>query len=385
MSIDAKELSKQNFDYVVEFRRDLHRHPESSFKEFRTTDRIAKALDDIGIPYRRFDPTGIIGTIEGGRPGKTVALRADIDALSIVEKSNVSFISENEGFMHGCGHDTHTAMLLGAAKSLYENRNELMGTVKVIFQPGEEVAKGAKHIIKQGALDGVDMIFGLHIFSQFPVGLIAVGEGATMSAADEFTITIKGEACHGAMPEGGVDATIAAAATVMNLQTVVSREVSPLDTVVVTVGELHSGTRFNIVSGEAWLKGTVRSFNRDIHNKLPGIIERIAKETASTFRCSAELEYNMLTDVLIVHDEALQFSRLAAQKVVHSPSLLTTMPKVMGSEDFAEYTTIAKGGFVALGGGGEYPQHSDFFEIDESAFITGTAWYIQVALDYLNS
>ncbi len=382
--MDIQKSAEQVFDYVVDFRRDIHEHPEPSFEEFRTTDKIAQALDEIGIPYRRLNPTGLIGTITGEQFGKTVALRADIDALSVTEKSGVLFASQNEGFMHACGHDTHTAMLLGAAKILYENRNELCGTIKLIFQPAEEVAKGAKAVIDQGGLDGVDMILGLHITAQHPVGMLALGEGASMSAADEFTITIKGKSCHGAMPETGVDATVTAAAIIMNLQTIVSREIAPIDTVVVTVGELKSGTRFNVISGEAIMKGTVRSFNRDTHTNLPPIVERIAKQTAETFRCKAEMEYNMMTEVLINDSEASKIALSAAKKVAASSELVVTMPKMMGAEDFAEYTARVPAAFIFLGGGGEHPQHSDYFQIDEEAFKTGVAWYVQAAYDFLN-
>jgi amidohydrolase len=274
-------------------------------------------------------------------------------------------------------------MLIGAAKSLYNIRDELAGTVQLIFQPAEETAEGAKKVVAQGALDGVDMIFGQHIFAQTPVGVIAVGEGPSMSAADIFKIKIKGAATHGAMPEGGKDALVAAAATVMNLQSIVSREISPMEPVVVTVGSLHSGSRFNIVAGSAEMEGTVRSFNKDVHKKLPGIIERIVKKTAEAYRCEAEVEYTVMTEVLINDPEAIKYARSAAQKAVAVPQMVVPLPKVMGAEDFAEYTAHIKGGFVALGGGGEYPQHSDYFKIDEKAFKTGVAWYIQVAYDYL--
>jgi amidohydrolase len=381
--MDAKQLAARHFDYAVGYRRDFHQHPEASFEETRTTQKIAEALDEIGIPYKRFEPTGLVATIEGARPGKTVALRADIDALSITEKSCVAFSSVNDGFMHACGHDTHAAMLLGAAKALYESRAELQGNVKCIFQPAEEVARGAKAIIAQGALEGADIIFGMHIMTQVPVGFIAVGDGPSNAAADEFSIKLHGTASHGAMPEKGADATIAAAATVMALQTVVSREVAPSDTVVVTVGELQSGSRFNIVSGEAFMKGTVRSFDRDVHLRLPEIVKRIVENTAAAFRCTAELEYNMLTEVLVNAPEAVKYARAAAEKVAASPQMVATMPPTMGAEDFAEYTAVIPGGFVALGGGGEHPMHSDYFVIDEEALKTGIAWYVQVAGDYL--
>jgi amidohydrolase len=381
--MDSRKLALENYDYVVKFRRDLHQHPEASFEEFRTTQKIAEALDAIGLPYRKFEPTGLLGTIEGGKPGITVALRGDIDALSITEKSGVEFTSQNPGFMHACGHDTHTAMLLGAAKALYENRAELQGTVKILFQPAEEIALGAKKVIEQGALDGVDLIFGQHIFSVQPAGTIAVGEGASAAAADVIKIKVKGIATHGAMPESGADALLAASAIVLNLQSIVSREASPMDPLVVTVGKLVAGSRFNIVAGDAEMEGTVRSFNRELHAKLPGIIERIAKRTAEAYRCTAEVEYNMLTEVLINDDTATRYARNAALKAVSSPDKVITMPKMMGAEDFAEYTAKAKAGFVALGGGGEHPQHSDYFKIEEEAFKAGVAWYIQVAYDAL--
>lgn len=381
--MDSKKLAQDNFDFVVAMRRDFHEHPEASFEEFRTTDRIAEELDKIGIPYRRFEPTGLIGEIKGAKPGITVALRGDIDALSIQEKADVPFKSTNDGFMHACGHDTHGAMLLGAAKALYDSRDELQGTVKVIFQPAEEIARGARKVIEQGALDGVDYIFALHIMAQMPVGLIAVGDGPSTSAADVFKINVKGVACHGAMPETGVDATVAASAIVMNLQSIVSRELSPMDNVVVTVGKLVSGSRFNIVSGDAEMEGTVRTFDRDVHARIPGIMERIAKETAAAYRAEAELEYTNLTDVLINDPDAVKYSQSAAEKVANAPELVQPLPKMMGAEDFAEYTAKAKAGFIALGGGGEHPQHSDYFWLDEEAFKTGVAWLIQVTYDCL--
>ena len=275
---DIKKLAHEVYPYVVEMRRDFHRHPEASFEEFRTTKRIAEELDKMGIPYRLFEPTGLVGEIKGGKPGKCIALRADIDALTTTEKTGLPYASENEGYMHACGHDTHTAMLLGAAKILSSVKDELSGTVKLIFQPAEELASGAKCIVEQGVLDGVDAAFGQHIFSRQPAGSLSLSEGTLHPAADYFKLTVTGKASHGALPDEGIDATVAAAAIVMALQTISSREFSPLDPIVVTVGTLHSGARFNIISGEAVLEGTVRIFNKDIHPRMPEIIERIAKQ-----------------------------------------------------------------------------------------------------------
>ena len=381
--MDIKQLAHEVFPYVVEMRRDFHSHPEPSFEEFRTTKRIAEELDKMGIPYRLFEPTGLVGEIKGGKPGKCIALRADIDALSTTEKTGLPYASQNEGYMHACGHDTHTAMLLGAAKILSSVKDELSGTVKLIFQPAEELASGAKHIVAQGVLDGVDAAFGQHIFSKIPAGTLSLSEGALLPAADYFKLTVTGKSSHGAEPNEGCDATVAAAAIVMALQTISSREFSPLDPVVVTVGTLNSGARFNIISGEAVLEGTVRLFNKELHPRIPEIMERIAKQTAAAFRCTAELDYQFKTEILMSEPHMTAIARAAAEKLV-PPEKIAPFQRSMGGEDFAEYTAHVPSAFVSLGGGGEAPQHSDKFCIDESAMETGTALYAQVAVDYLN-
>ena len=382
--MDFRAMSKEVAPEVIELRHDFHQHPEASMAEFRTTDRIAEELDKMGIPYRRFDPTGLIATIQGGQPGKTVALRADIDALSITETADVPFKSQNEGFMHACGHDTHAAMLLGAAMILNKIKDQLKGTVKLLFQPAEEVAAGAKLAIDQGALEGVDMIFGIHIAGQVPAGVVAICPGSSCSAADIFKIKIIGSAGHGAQPEATRDATVAAAALVMNLQTIVSRELPPTQPVVVTVGKLVSGSRFNIVSGEAYMEGTCRSFDPELHHKLPGIMERIAKETAATFRCEAEVEYHMMTEPLVNDPEALDLVKKATAKIVDKPEMLVISKPQMGAEDFAEYSVHTQAAFAMVGGGSKEPNHSDHIVFDEDSFRTGVALHCQVAYDYLN-
>jgi len=382
--MDFLKMAQDVENKVIDIRHDLHMHPEASFAEFRTTDRIAEELDKLGISYRRFEPTGLIAEIKGGKPGKTVALRADIDALSIQEQTDLPFKSVNDGFMHACGHDTHAAMLLGAAMILNSIKDELPGTVKLIFQPAEETGKGAKKLIAQGALDGVDSIFGLHIGGGMPSGLIMYVPGAACSASDNFKITVTGKAGHGAMPETAVDATVAAAAIVMNLQTMVSRELPAAQPVVCTVGVLNSGSRYNIVSGSATMEGTCRSYDPDIHHKLPEIMERIVKETASAFRCSAELEYNMEIEVLVNDDAAMEVLKGAALKVVDNPEKLLVAKPIMGAEDFADYTVKVPSAFCFVGGGSKEPNHNDHIVFDEASFKTGTALYAQVAYDFLS-
>ncbi len=385
MAKTIKETAHEIAPYIIGMREEIHRHPEASFHETKTTKLIASEMEKDGIPYRLLEPAGLIGEIKGAFPGKTVALRADIDALSITEKTDVPFKSENPGLMHACGHDTHTSMLLGAAKILAGMKDQLHGTVRLIFQPGEEIAQGAKAVIKQDGLKDVDMIFGMHIFSIFPAGTLWLREGASMAAADIFKIKVTGKVSHGSMPEAGMDATLAASAIVMNLQSIVSREVSTMKPCVVTVGKLVSGTRFNIVAGEATMEGTCRCFDVELHHALPGMIERIAKETAAAYRCTAEVEYKMMTEVLVSDSDAIKLALGSAKKVAQSPDLIKESPMIMGGEDFADYTPLCKSAFALLGGGGHTPQHSDHFTIDENVLETGAAMYAQFAVDYLTS
>lgn len=382
-NVNSLELAKSVHDYVVSYRHDFHRHPEPSLEEFRTTKKLEEALKEMGIPTRRLTPTGVIGEIKGGKPGKTIALRADMDALPVLEASGVPFTSENEGYMHACGHDTHISMLLGATKCLNDMKNELSGTIRLIFQPAEEIGKGAKLVIEQGGLEGVDMIFGLHIFSQVPVGAIAISAGPSLAASSTFKITVHGQSAHGAMPNMGADATVAASAIVLNLQSIVSREVPPTEPVVVTVGQLHSGTRQNIVSGEAMMDGSVRTFNRELRAELPKIIKRIAEDTAAAYRCTVTMEYEDIIDVVINDPEATAVMYGAAEKIVPA-AYIQPIGQQMGSEDFAEYTVSSKGAFGVIGGGGKFPQHSNQFFVEEESFDYGVALYIQTALDALS-
>ena len=379
-------LAQSVYPKMVEVRRALHQNPEPSMQEFETTRRLAAEMDRLGIPYRLTQPTGLIAQIEGAAPGPRVALRADIDALSIGERTGLPFASQVPGMMHACGHDAHAAMLVGAAEILMACREAFAGSVRLIFQPAEETGQGARLMIEQGALEGVSMTFGLHLLACFKPGWLSAATGASAPAASRFSINIKGKTTHGARPEAGVDATVAASALVMNLQTIVSREMSPKQQVVVTVGQLHSGTRFNIVSGEAFLDGTVRCYDRDIHHAMPGIFERIVQGTAAAYRCEAELSYDKMVEVLINDEWGSQFVYEAAKKVVEEPSLATMGDTHMsGSDDFSEYTMAGRGAFAALGAGGSHPHHSEFFDIDESVMTVGAAYFAQVAMDYLNA
>ncbi len=383
-TMDVRKLAHDVQDFVVAFRRDLHMHPEPSMEEFRTTDQICKALDEMGVSYRRIDPTGVIAEVQGSAPGKVVALRGDIDALSIQEKTDLPFMSKNDGFMHACGHDTHAAMLIGAVKVLNGIKDKFSGTVRFIFQPAEEIGKGAVLAVEQGAMKDVSRIFGIHITTMAPVGQISYVYGPSHAAAARYAIKVKGEACHGAAPHAGMDATVAAAALVMNLQTIVSRETPPDEALVVTVGTLNSGSRWNIVSGEAELTGTIRTYSREMHEKMPGILTRMIDNTCGAFRCTGELEYETMTRVSINDEECTRQGAESAKKI-QDPELVVLGKPTMGGEDFAEYTFEAPATFFSLGAGGEYPLHSDHMVLDESAFEVGVALYVQCALDALEA
>lgn len=386
--MNITELSKKYKQYVVDMRREFHMHPELSMQEERTAKRIMEELTKMGIPCVSIAGTGVLGIIKGKYSGKTIALRADIDALEVTEKNDVPYKSQNEGIMHACGHDSHAAMLLGAAGILNDMKDELKGTVKLMFQPGEEVAKGARKMIEEGVLDGVDEVFGMHVMGNFPTGKIAIGSGARMASADVFKITVKGKGGHGSMPHLAVDALLAASAIVMNLQSIASREVSPMDTVVVSVGKLVSGTRFNVIADEAVMEGTTRCFSYEVRDKLPEMMRRIIKSTAETYRAEAELEYNFLTAPTINNEASTERARKSIEKLMSKDAVME-MPKVAGSEDFSEFLEKVPGTFVIVGTANEakgtcYANHHPQFDIDEDMLEYGAALHAQYTVDFLN-
>ncbi|HOM97490.1 M20 family metallopeptidase [Acetomicrobium sp.] len=386
--MDVKALAKNVKDYVIDLRREFHMYPERSGEEFRTSQRVKEELDKLGIPYTTAGGTGVIGIIKGEKPGKTVALRADMDALEVYEKNDIPYKSKTDGLMHACGHDGHTAMLLGAAKVLSMIKNELKGCVKLFFQPAEEIAQGALKMIDDGAMEGVDSVFAIHLWSGLPMGKISVEAGPRMAAVDVFDITVNGKGGHGSAPHEGVDALVAASDIVMALQTIVSRELSPLEPVVVTVGKLVAGTRFNVLASEAKLEGTNRYFNPKIKDVLPQAIERMAKNVAAGYRAEAHLNYQFATSPVINDPECSALATRAVEKILGKDGLIE-YEKVMGGEDFAEFLKEAPGALALVGIGNEekkttYPHHHPNFNIDEDALEIGVALYVQYALDYLN-
>lgn len=385
--MDVKQLAASYKDYVVELRREFHMYPEPSLQEFRTSQRIKEELDKWGIKNYSVANTGVVGIIEGDNPGKTIALRADMDALELCEQTDVEYKSKKEGYMHGCGHDGHTAMLLCAARILNELKNEIKGKVKLFFQPGEELAQGAKLMVDAGVMDDVDEVFGIHLWANIPCGKISVEPGPRMAATDIFKIKVIGKGGHGSMPQQGIDAVVAGSAMVMNLQSLVSREFSPLESVVVSVGVFQAGTRFNVIAPEAYLEGATRCFSKEVRQALPEKIERIAKNTAASYRAEIEFESILGTPPNINNEE----SAIRAEKTITKlwgENAVQSIEKVTGGEDFAFFLEKAPGAMAFVGAGNAekhivYPHHHGKFNIDEDALEIGTALYAQYVIDFL--
>ena len=388
--MNVRDITKKYKDYIIEKRRYFHMNPEPSFNEYNTSKVIQEELIKIGIPFEIFAKTGIIATIKGKSSGKTVLLRADMDALEVCEKNNVSYKSQKEGLMHACGHDGHIAMLLGAAHVLNEIKNDISGEIKLFFQPAEEVAKGAKAVIEESKItDFIDAAFAIHLWQGIPVGKISLESGARMAAADMFSIKVKGKSGHGSMPHETIDAVVVASAIVMNLQHLVSRNTNPLDTLVVTVGKLTAGTRYNIIAGEALLEGTIRSFSDEVWKKVPEQIERVVKNTAAAYNAEAEIDLVRATPPLVNNQDISDILKASAEKL-YGEEVVTKYEKTPGGEDFAYFTQAVPGALAFVGirndeKGINSPHHNETFDMDEEALEMGTNLYVQFAVDFLNS
>lgn len=390
--MNVKELAVQEKEYVTGMRRYFHAHPELGTKETNTTRRLVEELTKMGIETETFsDITGCIGTIRGARPGKTVMLRADIDALPIQESDLTKpYASKTAGVMHACGHDCHMAMLLGAARILAGHRDSIRGTVKLIFQMAEEIGTESRHYVEKGCLDDIDAIFGMHIWTLLPSGTVNLEDGPRMACSDRFTIRIRGKAAHGSAPQDGKDALTAAAAVVMALQTLVSRTNDPQNTFVLTTGMMNGGTRDNVIADTVELVGTTRTFDKAFRKTIPDLIRHAAQKTAEAYGCAADCSYFFGPAPLInEHKELNDIARHAAAEVMGDKALVS-MPRQMGAEDFSVYLEHKPGLFAFLGCRNEAKQitmahHTANFDVDEDVFPSGTALYVQFALDYLNA
>lgn len=435
----VQELAARIEPYLIEKRRFFHAHPELSGEEVNTTAAIAQELDAMGIEYalpNDFIPgpapaqytesenlaslkeagkafvrqdveaqggstissqSGLIVTIRGaapdaydeqGRPRHRIVLRSDIDALPILEQTGASYASKNEGVMHACGHDCHIAMMLGAIRLLNELRDQLRGEVRIIFQPAEEISIGSRRMIAAGALDGVETIYGAHIWSEVEAGTVSIESGPRMANTDWFRVDISGSSAHGAMPHKGVDAIVVGAAIIEALQVVVSRDVSPFDPVVLTIGEFHGGVARNVMAGTSYLTGTVRSFDPKVREFLRERMEFMVHHVARSYSAKADFEWQSGNSALINDKKCAKRAIKSAVKVLGEDALAKYEGTLSG-EDFSEYLRVVPGVFVFVGGknpekGADHPQHSCYYEVDESVLVSGAKLAAQYAFDFLN-
>ena len=392
--MNIKETAQKYSDYVVDIRRKIHRNPELSTQEFETSKLVQEELDKIGVPYEICGElgTGVLATVKGALPGKTILIRGDMDALPVVEEADVPFKSEHEGKMHACGHDCHTASLLTAAHILNDIKDELHGTVKLAFQPAEETAQGAKDMIAGGALEGVDGVYGMHVWSGVPVGTACAAAGGRMASAGMFEIWVQGKGGHGAEPANCIDAITCTTAIVNSLQTIVSREFRPIDAAVLTVGKIDAGFRWNVIADKAYIAGTTRCFSNEINKAFPEKIERIAKGVAEAYRCTVECKFTDLVPPTVNHPFMASICEGAIKTILGEDANYDFEPTT-GGEDFAFFIDAAPeqmGAICLLGVRNEaegccFEHHSPKFKVDEAALVNAAALYCQVADDFNKS
>lgn len=379
-------------DELIRLRRDFHRHPELGFHEERTSTVISDYLDRLGMEvHRGIGKTGVVGVLRGRKPGKTVMLRSDMDALPIQEQNDVEYMSVNDGVMHACGHDGHMAILLGAATVLSAERDKLPGIVKFVFQPAEESLGGAKYMIEDGVLEDprVDAVFGLHLINQIPRGYIACKSGTIMANMDGFIVTIMGRGGHGAMPEGGIDAILMSSQVITALQGIATKQISPLNPVIVHVGIIRGGEAPNVIADTVVLEGTVRTLDESARKLIPGSMERIISGITSTMGGSYELDYQTGYPATINDATMTEMVKKAALEAVGSDCVFEH-PSAMISEDMSFYLQKVPGSYFFVGSGNAakglcQPHHNSRFDIDEEALVVGAHMMFSVAVSYLNT
>ncbi|NCO76346.1 MAG: amidohydrolase [Cyanobacteria bacterium] len=377
---------------LVHWRRKLHQYPELGFKEVLTADFIAEKLNDWGIEYQTsIAKTGIVATIKSHHQGKVLAIRADMDALPIQEENEVSYCSKHDGLMHACGHDGHTAIALGIAYYLAHNRDKFQGIVKIIFQPAEEGPGGAKPIIEAGVLQNpeVDAIIGLHLWNNLPLGTIGVREGALMAAVECFKCEILGKGGHGAIPNQTIDSIVVGSHIVNALQTIVSRNISPIDSAVVTVGTFHSGTALNVIADTAKISGTVRYFNPTLEKYIGERIEAIISGICQSHGAKYKLDYWQLYPPVINHPRITQLVKSVALEIVETPLGVVPECQTMGGEDMSFFLQEIPGCYFFLGSanaqkGLDYPHHHPRFDFDETALSLGVEIFARCVEKFTN-
>jgi amidohydrolase len=371
---------------MVATRRDLHMYPETAFEEARTAALVAERLRALGLePRTGVGRTGVLADVRGARRGRAVLLRADMDALPIHEENDVPYRSRHNGRMHACGHDCHTAILLGVSKRLVAEAAALPGDVRLCFQPAEEQGGGALAMIADGALEGPrpDAAFGLHVWQDLDVGQVGVTDGPWMAAVDEFSVTVHGKGAHAAMPHFGTDPVLCLAHMVTALQSLVSRGASPFQELVVSVTQLRAGTAFNIIPGSAWMNGTVRVFDPGLWEELPARFERVCRGVAEAFGCRAEVRYDRFNPPTVNDPAMAAIAREAAAEVVGAANLRRDI-RTMGGEDFSAFAARVPGCFIAIGSRNEskglhWDHHHPRFDVDEACLAIGAEILLRTA------
>ncbi len=370
---------------LVKWRRGFHQRPELGFQEHLTAEVIAQKLTEWGIDHQTgIAQTGVVATIASDRPGPVLAIRADIDALPVQEENQVPYRSEHEGIMHACGHDGHTAIALGTANYLADHRKSFTGTVKIIFQPAEEGPGGAQPMIETGVLKQpeVDGIIGLHLWNNLPLGTLGVRSGPLMAAVELFRCKIIGKGGHGAMPHQTVDSVVVSAQIVNALQTIVARNLNPLEAAVVTVGELHAGTAMNVIADTADLRGTVRYFNPDLASVISQRLEQIIAGICQSHGATYELDYQHLYPPVVNDEKVTQLVQSVAETVVETPAGVVPECQTMGGEDMAFFLQKVPGCYFFLGSANPaknliYPHHHPRFDFDETALGMGVEIFVR--------
>ncbi|MBN1812051.1 MAG: amidohydrolase [Anaerolineae bacterium] len=383
---DAQALRQQ----LIDWRRDFHRHPELGFQEHRSAGIITEQLRALGYQVQTgIAKTGVVGLLEGKQPGPVVMARFDMDALPITEENETDYVSQNPGVMHACGHDGHMAMGLGVATLMAQRRDEMQGTLKIIFQPGEEGMNGAEMMVEEGVLEDprADVFLATHVWNDKPAGTVDVTPGAVMAAAEKWDCVVQGKGGHGAAPEQTTDPIVATAQIVTALQTIVSRNVDPLETAVVSVGSVHGGDAFNVIPPRVELNGTIRTFNPQIREMVLRRMGEIVEGIAEACGAQAELKITPLTPAVINDVEAAGVVRAAAEAVV-GPENVTTDERTMGSEDAAFFMQEVPGCYFFLGSanperGLDAPHHNPRFDFDEDVLPIGVAILVRALAHYL--
>ena len=385
--IDFIRESREMTQQLSAWRRDFHRHPELRFEEVRTADIVAAHLRSLDIEtHTSIGKTGVVGLLEGQRQSPVVLLRFDMDALPISEENAMEYASQNPGVMHACGHDTHVAMGLGAARLLAKYRTQLNGTVKFVFQPAEEGAGGARAMIDDGVLEQPkpDYVFGIHIDATRPTGVVAIGEGPILAAADSFHITIRGRGGHGALPEQTVDALMTGVQVVGALQTILSRNIGLLDSALISVCSFQSGAAFNIIPETACLQGTIRTYDPSIQALVHQRMSEVVHHTASAYGASAELDIKNIVPAAVNDPAMAALTRQLAAEIFRPQNVISDY-RAAPSDDIAEFLSAAPGCQFILGAAveGGYPHHNPRFDIDEAAMPLGVALLCKTASSLL--